>query len=113
MRAAQRSSRVSRPKSAGTTAIWPCAGGTLLKLWAASIFRKPWVPDLSAILENHPVRLELLEQRHIEPLRAACSEDREIWQIYPVNMLRSEEHTSELQPLMRISYAVFCLKKKK
>src|SRR3546814_5815317 len=28
-------------------------------------------------------------------------------------ILRSEEHTSELQSLMRISYAVFCLKKKK
>src|SRR3546814_1290101 len=28
-------------------------------------------------------------------------------------MKRSEEHTSELQSLMRISYAVFCLKKKK
>src|SRR3546814_2369583 len=28
------------------------------------------------------------------------------------NELRSEEHTSELQSLMRISYAVFCLKKK-
>src|SRR3546814_7200808 len=28
-------------------------------------------------------------------------------------MTRSEEHTSELQSLMRISYAVFCLKKKK
>src|SRR3546814_2548021 len=28
-------------------------------------------------------------------------------------MSRSEEHTSELQSLMRISYAVFCLKKKK
>src|SRR3546814_2335636 len=28
------------------------------------------------------------------------------------NILRSEEHTSELQSLMRISYAVFCLKKK-
>src|SRR3546814_10382873 len=27
--------------------------------------------------------------------------------------LRSEEHTSELQSLMRISYAVFCLKKKR
>src|SRR3546814_2718481 len=27
-------------------------------------------------------------------------------------LLRSEEHTSELQSLMRISYAVFCLKKK-
>src|SRR3546814_7077168 len=28
-------------------------------------------------------------------------------------LARSEEHTSELQSLMRISYAVFCLKKKK
>src|SRR3546814_9468601 len=28
------------------------------------------------------------------------------------NAVRSEEHTSELQSLMRISYAVFCLKKK-
>src|SRR3546814_4289712 len=31
----------------------------------------------------------------------------------PGAVLRSEEHTSELQSLMRISYAVFCLKKKK
>src|SRR3546814_3585249 len=30
-----------------------------------------------------------------------------------LDALRSEEHTSELQSLMRISYAVFCLKKKK
>src|SRR3546814_5736543 len=30
----------------------------------------------------------------------------------PILHLRSEEHTSELQSLMRISYAVFCLKKK-
>src|SRR3546814_2129389 len=29
-----------------------------------------------------------------------------------VNVVRSEEHTSELQSLMRISYAVFCLTKK-
>src|SRR3546814_5281610 len=32
--------------------------------------------------------------------------------IYSLPMARSEEHTSELQSLMRISYAVFCLKKK-
>src|SRR3546814_8927823 len=31
----------------------------------------------------------------------------------PHQLLRSEEHTSELQSLMRTSYAVFCLKKKK
>src|SRR3546814_3192165 len=34
------------------------------------------------------------------------------WHAYCVNP-RSEEHTSELQSLMRTSYAVFCLKKKK
>src|SRR3546814_14338619 len=32
---------------------------------------------------------------------------------YGPGVARSEEHTSELQSLMRISYAVFCLKKKK
>src|SRR3546814_4597515 len=38
------------------------------------------------------------------------------WRLYDdpaLDRLRSEEHTSELQSLMRISYAVFCLKKKK
>src|SRR3546814_2808237 len=43
------------------------------------------------ILMEHAVA-----QRHVEPVDAA----------------RSEEHTSELQSLMRISYAVFCLKTK-
>src|SRR3546814_5449556 len=33
-------------------------------------------------------------------------------EMYPPCSWRSEEHTSELQSLMRISYAVFCLKKK-
>src|SRR3546814_6053909 len=33
--------------------------------------------------------------------------------LLPARQERSEEHTSELQSLMRISYAVFCLKKKK
>src|SRR3546814_4019649 len=32
--------------------------------------------------------------------------------VYAMRSARSEEHTSELQSLMRISYAVFCLKKK-
>src|SRR3546814_10059726 len=42
------------------------------------------------------------------------------WELMPLGLdqgigavVRSEEHTSELQSLMRISYAVFCLKKKK
>src|SRR3546814_9183186 len=40
-------------------------------------------------------------------LRIECSRSP------PAAAKRSEEHTSELQSLMRISYAVFCLKKKK
>src|SRR3546814_1941031 len=39
------------------------------------------------------------------------SESRIVWRC--VSVPRSEEHTSELQSLMRISYAVFCLKNKK
>src|SRR3546814_7606971 len=59
-------------------------------------------------------------------LRAAFGEPFDFLQLDPVPgrvaddgieaagpVLRSEEHTSELQSLMRISYAVFCLKKKK
>src|SRR3546814_8431234 len=38
---------------------------------------------------------------------------RQRGQIVVACLLRSEEHTSELQSLMRISYAVFCLKKTK
>src|SRR3546814_3964853 len=46
------------------------------------------------------------------PVRIRYSEDREIGGGTIDEADRSEEHTSELQSLMRISYAVFCLKKK-
>src|SRR3546814_2839330 len=39
--------------------------------------------------------------------------DRDEVPVQTVETPRSEEHTSELQSLMRISYAVFCLQKKK
>src|SRR3546814_1766348 len=41
-----------------------------------------------------------------------CLRSRSASHWTPQRSLRSEEHTSELQSLMRISYAVFCLKKK-
>src|SRR3546814_6005559 len=48
---------------------------------------------------------------------AVYSDERTMWDVTlddgRVLTCRSEEHTSELQSLMRISYAVFCLKKKK
>lgn len=48
---------------------------------------KPDPAALSRVLESDRVRIEPFAAHHVEPLRAACSEDREIWQIYPVNML--------------------------
>src|SRR3546814_9673311 len=40
------------------------------------------------------------------------ADPKRLMDLYGVVSTRSEEHTSELQSLMRISYAVFCLKKK-
>src|SRR3546814_10549616 len=47
------------------------------------------------------------------PTGDAVDERAAVRQMQQGPLRRSEEHTSELQPLMRISYAVFCLKKKK
>src|SRR3546814_3843553 len=43
--------------------------------------------------------------------RPAPAGEQAVWRVNGARV-RSEEHTSELQSLMRISYAVFCLKKK-
>src|SRR3546814_10174471 len=43
----------------------------------------------------------------------AAIDRRDPLRMADIEAVRSEEHTSELQSLMRISYAVFCLKKKK
>src|SRR3546814_3112247 len=51
----------------------------------------------------------MLDSRTYPLLNASC---RAIVDFVETRRSRSEEHTSELQSLMRISYAVFCLKKK-
>src|SRR3546814_6659357 len=81
------------------------------------------VGDLLGVLqqEHRPGSLGLLLQRHelqrLEGRLAARRRTavRDHPGVARPHLLkgRSEEHTSELQSLMRISYAVFCLKKKK
>src|SRR3546814_9730215 len=70
--------------------------------------------DLPARLAHADDVLEWFEaawnRRHAIELHA---EQIAIERDEAVHVGRSEEHTSELQSLMRISYAVFCLKKKK
>src|SRR3546814_7572075 len=66
---------------------------------APTIFDRPRYPGPAALeLLALPAKVELAHSRAIG---------------WPDLAGRSEEHTSELQSLMRISYAVFCLKKKK
>src|SRR3546814_1477437 len=53
------------------------------------------------------------DDKHVERALDALVETKLDGTGERLRWLRSEEHTSELQSLMRISYAVFCLKKKK
>src|SRR3546814_2956519 len=62
--------------------------------------------ELSAKLEEEVLHRQEETQRRISLEQALARPLAE-------GSVRSEEHTSELQSLMRISYAVFCLKKKK
>src|SRR3546814_5678427 len=59
--------------------------------------------------------IEMLERgkRHVLARTIACRHRVQSDPRFGKGLQRSEEHTSELQSLMRISYAVFCLKKKK
>src|SRR3546814_8769143 len=94
------------PRSTRTYTLFPYT--TLFR----SVSPRP--PKRRSICYCHRSRVEALH----DPQRgkhAAC--DRSSWsgEIFrqAPRRRRSEEHTSELQSLMRISYAVFCLKKKK
>src|SRR3546814_2136094 len=57
--------------------------------------------------DDDPASKAFLPQAFGSTGRSVAATDQQI------GFIRSEEHTSELQSLMRISYAVFCLKKKK
>src|SRR3546814_10265655 len=63
----------------------------------------PILLRLRSMLEQGRRRVEKRDGEHVEFGRVCA---RKLF-------IRSEEHTSELQSLMRISYAVFCLKKTK
>src|SRR3546814_6918020 len=72
---------------------------------AANGFGRASVPLLLAEKDIAEGRVRQIGERR--------ESSRAYWLIAPLPQWRSEEHTSELQSLMRISYAVFCLKKKK
>src|SRR3546814_7507155 len=84
----------SRRKSVSPGKGFPGTGSIIMAIWCRPCSAHRGLPTLPSLREPWP-RRRMLERR--------CP-SRQTW--------RSEEHTSELQSLMRISYAVFCLKKK-
>src|SRR3546814_3238820 len=70
-------------------------------------------PRVGAVDDLPVAVLDIVYHRRLH-LLAVIGEDGEgVGHLKDGRLARSEEHTSELQSLMRISYAVFCLKKKK
>src|SRR3546814_8210940 len=94
------------PRSTRTDTLFPY---TTLFRSRLALYRKPSASsykDLLATLEALEIRAEKATNPNWGIRR--CRGEK-----YARHSHRSEEHTSELQSLMRISYAVFCLKKKK
>src|SRR3546814_1818731 len=67
-------------------------------------------PEETALLRVEAARVYGLEREEV--WRESSGAPRTAFAAQTYSEPRSEEHTSELQSLMRISYAVFCLKKK-
>src|SRR3546814_5174940 len=99
--------------------LWPHQQQSidLLRKALASGKRKPMlqVPTGGGKTRTAGAIVELMRQRDkraVFIVDAISLIDQTVQSFYDLG-LRSEEHTSELQSLMRISYAVFCLKNKK
>src|SRR3546814_4077777 len=95
------------PRSTRTDTLFPYT--TLFRSERGSIFQSL---QLQCMAREHACSPQdggvatIVAQRYPVPAAGKQLEN-------PSKLRRSEEHTSELQSLMRISYAVFCLKKKK
>src|SRR3546814_3406248 len=79
-------------------------------IWPNIVMRPvhPAIESKTWLMRQESVPLSLAMQEFVRHLKATMKSEFDISSCYG----RSEEHTSELQSLMRSSYAVFCLKKK-
>src|SRR3546814_2420497 len=108
------SSRRRHTRCALVTGVQTCALPILCMAFAQLTGRES-LRDIELCLRAHQTKLFHLGIRgRVARSTLADANERRDWRIHAdfAQTLRSEEHTSELQSLMRISYAVFCLKKK-
>src|SRR3546814_3834696 len=88
--------------------------GTARRLWADARARSPRLPPLRrAVAGRQGEYPPDGDERHGDHAGERAPGPAKLRPKGDRRADRSEEHTSELQSLMRISYAVFCLKKKK
>src|SRR3546814_6441192 len=80
---------------------------------AAAVFPQPGNPEAIRLMRAFYGHTEFLRQRAGFSAMVNMAVGNENFLDLHAMLGRSEEHKSELQSLMRISYAVFCLKKKK
>src|SRR3546814_2472338 len=82
----------------------------------ASTAARPRLPVKALLLPAFTTSARALPSGRASRHHSTSGEGHLLWVVTPATPVswssRSEEHTSELQSLMRISYAVFCLKKK-
>src|SRR3546814_2869715 len=100
------------PRSTRTDTLFPYT--TLFRSRVAAVARQilPPLTGRGELVRRDPAAA-VCNGHHLAPLCRQTGNDLLASGRGTVLTLRSEEHTSELQSLMRISYAVFCLKKKK
>src|SRR3546814_4639341 len=97
----------------------PCGAETRFQLTADALAAIEPAPQGVIIASPANPTGTIIEPDELEAIAAVCADrgiriiSDEIYHGLSYGLPRSEEHTSELQSLMRISYAVFCLKKKK
>src|SRR3546814_7810037 len=95
------------------SAGWTCCAGVIQAASSAMGPTDPLLRKAPAFPRTNGLDRGIQIRRALA-LETACGASIILQAPYAANgPIRSEEHTSELQSLMRISYAVFCLKKKK
>src|SRR3546814_2196351 len=101
--------RLRQPRSKRTDTLFPYT--TLFRSAYEVLERKRRTPIHPSGGTVDDQQLSMLWLRRVHRGDDLLSHDSQV--VVATDRMRSEEHTSELQSLMRISYAVFCLKKKK
>src|SRR3546814_3418303 len=98
------------PRSTRTDTLFPYT--TLFRSLAGEVYISPAMAEALGRYRQPPVSLSSRQMAILHYLVQGESNKEIAYRLSIAQPTRSEEHTSELQSLMRISYAVFCLKKK-